>query len=137
MSIDPMRGRGVFAFGAKAPPEIRLAAWLLPTGGLLFVLVDVLWAFLGDSAGDVLLTPLLQLAVAVGVAGGLLRGSRLARLLGMLFVLTVALLHLSIVLQPLPVWIRIASGLIAASQIYVAVLLNTRPALLHTGGVRR
>jgi|GEM_PF-3879970 len=136
MSTGPMSGRGIFSIGARAPAEIRLACWLLFTAGLLFVLVDLLRAVTGEDSGGVFLVPLLQLVVGIGVAGGLLRGMRSARLLGLLFVLTAGLLHTLIALQPYPVWVRIASGLIAASQVYVAVLLNTRPALQYTGGAR-
>jgi len=131
-------GRWIFSIGARAPVEVRLAGWLLVTGGLLFVLVDVLRSAIeGDGGGGVFLVSLLQLVIAVGVAGGLLRGMRSARLAGLVFALAVAFLHTLIALQPLAVWVRIAAGLIAASQVYVAVLLNTRPALQHTGGVRR
>jgi len=134
----PAQGRGIFSIGSRAPAEIRLAGWLLVTGGLLFVLVDLIRVVTEDGTDDqVFLVPLLQLVVAVGIAGGLLRGMRSARLFGVVFVLAVALLHMSIVLQPFPLWVRIAAGVVAASQVYVAVLLNTRPALQHTGGVRR
>jgi hypothetical protein len=135
--ISPSPGRGIFSIGARAPAEIRLAAWLLVTGGLLFVLVDVLRVATEAGSDAAFLVPLLQLVIALGVAGGLVRGMRSARLFGLLFVLAVALLHISIALQPFPVWMRIAAGVIAASQVYVAVLLNTKPALQHTGGVRR
>jgi hypothetical protein len=133
----PTQGRGMFSVGAAAPPEIRLACWLLVTGGLVFVLVDVVRAATEDGDQQAFLVPLLQLLVAVGIAGGLLRGLRLARLLGLLFVLTVALLHTLIAMQPYPLWVRILTGLIAASQVYVAVLLNTKPALQYTGGAPR
>lgn len=137
MSNGSTPGRGIFGIGSRAPVEIRLAAWLLVAGGLLFVLVDLLRAATEDSDTAVFLVPLLQLVIALGVAGGLLRGMRLARLAGVVFALTLALFHLLVVLQALPPWVRIVSGIIAASQVYVAVLLNTRPALLHTGGARR
>lgn len=136
MNTGPASRRGIFSIG-PVPTEIRVAAWLLIAGGLAFVLVDLLMAVFEDGPDDqVFLLPLLQLAIAAGVAGGLLHGKRLARWIGMLFVLTAALIQIMIVLQPFPVWLRIAAGIIAASQVYVAVLLNTRPALLHTGGAR-
>jgi hypothetical protein len=138
MNAQPTPRRGLFSVGARAPVEIRLAAALLAAGGVLFLLVGLLRMPLdGGSATGLLMLPGLQLALAVGVAGGLIRGMRSARLLGMVFALLVALLHTSIALQPFALWVRIAAGLLAASQVYVAVLLNTRPALLHTGGVRR
>jgi hypothetical protein len=136
MSTGPVFGRGIFSIGGRAPVEIRLAGWLLVAGGVLFVLVDVLRAAAEEDSAGVFLVPLLQLVVGIGVAGGLLRGLRLARLVGVLFALTAGLLHTLIALQSYPVWVRIASGLIAASQVYVAVLLNTRPALQHTGSAR-
>ena len=133
----PTRGRGIFSIGARAPVEIRLAGWLLVTAGLLFVLVDLLRAVIEEGSQEqVFLLPLLQLVIAVGVTGGLLRGMRSARLIGLLFALTVALLHTLIAMQPHPLWVRIVAGVVAASQVYVAVLLNTRPALRHTGGAR-
>lgn len=131
----PTSRRGLPPIG-KVPAEIRLAAWLLVAGGLLFVLVDLIRAVTEEGDEDAFLVPLLQLLIAVGLAGGLLRGVRLARLLGVLFALTAALLHTLIAMQSYPLWVRIMSGLLAASQVYVAVLLNTRPALLHTGGAR-
>jgi hypothetical protein len=139
MSTGPTPGRGIFSIGSQAPPEIRLAAWLLFTGGMAFLLIGVLRipAEGSGSAEGLVLAPLTQLTMAIGIAGGLLHGSRLARLFGLVFVLLVALLHFSVLLQPFALWIRIGSGLIAASAAYVAVLLNTRPALMHTGGVRR
>ncbi|HEY3262494.1 MAG TPA: hypothetical protein VGJ95_19875 [Pseudonocardiaceae bacterium] len=129
-------GRWIFSIGSRAPIEIRLAGWLLVAGGLLFVLVDVLWSAT-DGGGGAFLVSVLQLVIAIGVTGGLLRGMRSARIVGLLFALTVAFLHILIALQSLPVWVRIVAGAIAVSQVYVAVLLNTRPALEHTGGVRR
>lgn len=138
MTTGPTSGRGIFSIGARAPLEIRLACLLLVAGALAFVLAGALRiAVEGGTADGLLFVPLLQLAVAIGIAGGLLRGIRTARLVGVLFVLVVALLHMSIALQAFPVWVRVASGLIAASQVYVAVLLNTRPALQHAGGARR
>jgi hypothetical protein len=141
----PDRGRGIFSIGGiagRAPTEIRLAAALLVAGGLVFVLMDLL-RMLVESGGPAqgaarpFLLPLLQLAIGIGVAGGLICGMRLARYAGMLVALTFALMHMVFALQPLPPWIRVMAGLVAASQVYVAVLLNTRPALLFTGGVRR
>lgn len=138
MSTGPTSRGGVFSVGGKVPTEIRVAAWLLVGGGLLFQLVGLLrLAIEGGSAESFLLVPTLQLVIALGMAAGLLRGLRSARLLGLLFVLLFALLHMFIVLQPFALWVRIASGILAAAAVYVAVLLNTRPALIYTGGVRR
>jgi hypothetical protein len=138
MSTGPSSGRGIFSIGAKAPVEIRLACALMVGGALLFVLVDLLLlALQRDSRDGPLLVPLLQLVIALGTAGGLLRGIRSARLFGLFFVLLAALFHFLIVLQPLPIWVRVVSGVIAASQVYVGVLLNTKPALQHSGGARR
>jgi len=131
-----MSRRGILPIG-NVPAEIRLAAWLLFTGGVLFVLVDLIRLATEGGDNEAFVLPLLQLVIALGIAGGLLRGMRLARLVGLLFALTVALLHTLIAMQPYPLWVRIAAGVIAASQVYVAVLLNTRPAVLHTGGARR
>jgi hypothetical protein len=138
MSTGPSSGRGIFSIGARAPLEIRLACALLVAGALAFLLVGALRlpSAQGSTEG-LLLPPLLQLVVAIGIAGGVLRGIRSARLVAVGFVLLVGLLHATIALQGIEVWVRIASGLIAASQVYVAVLLNTKPALEFAGGGRR
>jgi hypothetical protein len=138
MSTEPTSDRGgIFSVGGRAPTEIRVAAALLFGGGLLFQLVGLLRLLLeGGTAESFLLVPTLQLVVALGVAGGLLRGLRSARLFGVVFVLLFALLHTFIALQPFALWVRIAGGVLAIAHVYVAVLLNTRPALLYTG-VRR
>ena len=138
MSTGPTSRGGIFAIGGRVPTEIRVATWLLLAGGLLFQAVGLLrLAFEGGTVESFLLVPTLQLVISIGVAGGLLRGLRSARLFGLVFVLLFALLHTFIALQPFALWVRIVSGLMAAMQVYVAVLLNTRPALLYTGGVRR
>jgi hypothetical protein len=134
MSLDPTAGRRWLAVGGGSPVEIRAAAGLLVGGGLLFVITDLLWlAVDGGDTAQLLVVPLLQLAIGVGVAGGLIRGSRIARYVGLVFTLTFALLHMLFALQDGPILIRVLTGVIAASQIYAAVLLNTRPALDHTG----
>ncbi|HEY0639662.1 MAG TPA: hypothetical protein VGD67_18600 [Pseudonocardiaceae bacterium] len=138
MSLDPTAGRRWPLAGGDAPVEIKAAAGLLVGGGALFVITDLVLAAVEEDTSALLLVPLLQLGIGIGIAGGLLRGSRIARYAGLLFALTFALLHMLFALQGVALWIRIVTGVIAASQVYVAVLLNTRPALLHTGGrVRR
>ena len=137
MGTGPTSGRGIFSIGARAPLEIRVAASLLVGGAALFLLVGLLRLSMeGGGADSFTLLPMLVLVVAIGVAGGLLRGMRSARLFGLVFVLLVALLHASVALQSFPLWVRIVAVVLAASQVYVAVLLNTRPALLHSGGAR-
>jgi hypothetical protein len=133
-SSGPPAGRGL-PLGATPPVEIRLAAALLVGGAVLFMLMALLRAPLEDISADenLFLVPVLQLAIGLGVAGGLWLGKRAARLSGLVLALLFALLHLSVALQGFALWVRIVSGLIAATQIYVAVLLNTRPALEHTG----
>jgi hypothetical protein len=118
----------------NAPLEVRLAVGLLVGGGLLFLAMGLLRIPSEGSAGGLLMLPLLQLALAIGVAGGLWLGMRPARITGVVLALLAALVHLMIVLAPVPIWARIASGLIAISQVYVAVLLNTKPALDHSPG---
>lgn len=133
MSMDPTAGRRWLAIGGDLPVEIRVAVGLLIGGGLLFVAADLLWLALEGSASQLLVVPLLQLAIGAGVAGGLIRGSRIARYVGLLFVLTFAMFHMLFALQAGPIWIKVVTGVIAASLVYVAVLLNTKPALVHTG----
>lgn len=134
MSLDPSAGRRWLVVGGQLPVEIKAAIGLLIGGGVVFVLTDLLWLALeGGSTAQLLLVPLLQLGIGIGISGGLVRGSRVARYAGLLAALTFALFHMLFALQAAPVWIRIVTALIAASQVYVAVLLNTRPALEHTG----
>jgi hypothetical protein len=120
---------------STSPLELRLAAGLLTGSALVFVLV-ALGRMLDEGGGDWLQPPLLQLAVALGVSGGVLTGVRLARFVGIAVALTGALLHMVLALQPAPWWARLLSGLLAMAQIYAAVLLNTRPAVEFTLGGR-
>lgn len=131
-SSGPPAGRG-FAIGGDAPVEIRLAAGLLVGGSVLFVLGALLRIPEVGSSEGLFLLPLLQLALFIGIGGGLLLGKRLARISGVILALLFALLHLSVALQGLAIWVRVLGGVIAAGLIYAAVLLNTRPALEHTG----
>ena len=115
---------------------MRLAAGLLTGSALVFVLV-ALGRMLAEGGGGWLELPLLQLAVALGVSGGVLTGIRLARVVGVAVALAGALLHVVLALQPAaPWWARLVSGLLAVAQIYAAVLLNTRPAVEFTHGGR-
>ena len=120
----------------RAPMELRLAAALL-TGSALLFLLTALVRMLDEGGGGWLQLPLLQLAVAIGVAGGVLSGIRLARIVGIGVALLGGLLHMVLVLEPAPWWARAVSGLLAIVQIYVAVLLNTKPAVEFTGGRAR
>jgi hypothetical protein len=120
---------------STSPLELRLAAGLLTGSALVFVLV-ALGRMLDEGGGDWLQLPLLQLAVALGVSGGVLTGVRLARFVGIAVALAGALLHMVLALQPAPWWARLLSGLLAMAQIYAAVLLNTRPAVEYTLGGR-
>lgn len=133
-STGPSIGRGL-TVGGNVPLEIRLAAGLMVGAATTFLLAAALRMPLEDIGGGqgLFLLPVLQLTIAIGIAGGLVLGKRLARISGLVLALLFALLHLSVALQAFPLWVRIVSGLIAVSQIYVAVLLNTRPALEHTG----
>ena len=119
----------------RAPVELRLAAALM-TGSALLFLLTALARMLGEDGGGWLQLPLLQLAVAIGVAGGVLTGFRLARLAGIVVALLGGLLHMVLALQPAPWWARVVSGLLAIVHIYVAVLLNTKPAVEYCGGAR-
>jgi len=120
---------------STAPIELRLAAGLLTGSAVVFVLV-ALGRMLAEGGGGWLEVPLLQLAVALGVSGGVLIGNRLARILGIAVALAGALLHMVLALQPAPWWARLVSGLLAIAQIYAAVLLSTRPAVEFTAGGR-
>jgi hypothetical protein len=119
-----------------SPVELRLAAGLLTGSALAFVLMAV-GRMLAEGGGGWLQLPLLQLAVAIGVSGGMLTGIRLARIVGIAVALAGALLQMVLALQPAPWWARLVSGLLAIAQIYAAVLLNTRPAIEYTVGGRR
>jgi len=119
----------------RSPVELRLASALLVGSALAFLLVAVS-RMLVEGGGGWLQAPLLQLAVALGVAGGLLTGLRLARYAGIVVALLGALLHMVLALQPAPWWARVVSGVLAIVQVYAAVLLNTRPVVEYTGGGR-
>jgi hypothetical protein len=119
-----------------APIELRVAAGLLSGSALVFLLV-ALGRMLAEGGGGWVQPPLVQLAVALGVSGGVLTGSRLARFAGIAVALAGALLQMVLALQSAPWWARLVSGLLAMAQIYAAVLLNTRPAVEFTAGGRR
>jgi hypothetical protein len=120
----------------KSPLEVRLAAALLVGSAVVFVLAGLL-RMMTEGGGGLLSLPLLQLAFALGIAGGLLNGIRAARWAGFALALLGGLVHMIFALQPIPVWARIVSGLLAAAQVYAAVLLNTKPAVDSTGRAGR
>jgi hypothetical protein len=70
------------------------------------------------------------------VVAGLLVGLRASRYAGMVVVTLVALLDLLIALGGGPWWSRVLIGTLAATHIYVFVLLNTAPARRYLGGAR-
>lgn len=117
----------------RYPVELRLATALLAGSALAFLLTALLLMSTEGGAGWLQL-PLLQLALAIGVAGGVLTGIRLARYAGIAVALLGGLLHMVLALQSGPWWARIVSGLLAIVQVYAAVLLNTKPAVEFTGG---
>jgi hypothetical protein len=117
----------------RSPVELRLAAGLLVGSALLFLLM-ALGRMLDEGGGGWVQLPLLQLALALGVGGGVLTGIRLARYAGIAVALVGGLVHMVLALQPAPWWARIVFGIVAIAQVYAAVLLNTKPAVEFTGG---
>ncbi|GGM37332.1 hypothetical protein GCM10012275_05530 [Longimycelium tulufanense] len=107
------------------PLETRVAAALLAGAGVAFLLVGIArWAVEGGP--DLLLPPVVLTVFGVGVAAGLLAGWWWARRVGLVLAVVGAVFHLLIVLGGAPWWARLVSGLLAASQVYVLVLLNMR-----------
>ncbi len=118
-----------------APIEARLGTLVGVVGGLLFVLEGVFrWQGDGDTAW--LKFPIIILVLELVVVGGLLADIRFARPTAAVVYSLVGLVHLLAVLNDGPVWVRVLSGVLCAGHVFGVVLLNTRPARLHFGGVR-
>ncbi|GAA2661556.1 MULTISPECIES: hypothetical protein [Actinosynnema] len=113
--------------------EVRLAIMLGGGSAVAFVLVAAL-QLLVDPASASLVLPVAVAVIELGVVAGLWKGVRPARIGGMAVFLLFGLVHLLVVLGPTPVWVRLASAVIAAAHVFVAVLLNTRPARDHFSG---
>jgi hypothetical protein len=106
----------------RAPLEVRLSAGIVALGALVFVGVALAW----DT--QALRLPIGAGILAVAVCVGLVVGLRFVRIVTMVVVLLYALVHLLIAMGGGPWWVRLVSGLLCASYIYVAVLMNTQPA---------
>jgi hypothetical protein len=119
-----------------APVEARLATLIGAAGALVFVLMGLIQAQVeGDSA--LLRFPVVVAVLELLVVGGLAAGLRPARLTAAVLFGLVALVHLLVVLNDGPVWLRLLSGLLSAAHVFAVVLLNTRPARFHYLGGQR
>ncbi|MET0234936.1 MAG: hypothetical protein ABW224_09885 [Kibdelosporangium sp.] len=107
----------------NAPAEVRVAIGIVGLGGLLFILVSLLW----DATS--LRFPIGTGILAVAVCVGLLIRLRFARIVTLVVVTLFAVAHLLIALSDgAPWWVRAVSGILAAAYVYAAVVVNTEPA---------
>ncbi|MCP2257020.1 hypothetical protein LX15_000703 [Streptoalloteichus tenebrarius] len=110
-----------------SPLELRVAGALLAAAGLVFLALGVgRWA--AEGGADVVALPAVLAALGVGAGVAVLTGRRAARIVGMVVATVASVLHLLLALGGGAWWARLLSGVLAASQVYVFVLLNTRPA---------
>ncbi|PPK67618.1 hypothetical protein CLV40_107284 [Actinokineospora auranticolor] len=109
-----------------------MAAALLAATALAFVALGL--ARLSDSDAGVLGFPVgmgvIGLLGAVSVFVGLTR----ARIPVIVFTVLAAVAHTTFAFGGLPVWYRVASGILAAAHVYAAVLLLTKPAAEYLKG---
>ncbi|SHF32184.1 hypothetical protein [Streptoalloteichus hindustanus] len=109
------------------PLELRVAGALLAGAGLAFLALG-LGRWSAEGGADVLVLPCALAVLGVAAGAAVLTAHRAARIVGMVVASVAAVLHLLLALGGGAWWARLLSGLLAASQVYVFVLLNTGPA---------
>jgi hypothetical protein len=120
----------------NVPTEVFIATVIGAAGALAFALMGLVqWQVEGDSV--LIKFPVIVAALGLLAVGGLVTRLRPARLTAACVFGLVALVHLLAVLNDVPVWIRVASGVLSAAHVFAVVLLNTRPARLHFLGGQR
>ncbi|MBM7775710.1 hypothetical protein JOD54_005914 [Actinokineospora baliensis] len=110
------------------PLEVKVASLLLVGAALAFVGLGVAR---GDSGA--LTFPLLLGVIGVLAGASVFAGKFATPVL--VFAGLAAVAHAAIALSPVPLWIRIGSGVLAAAHVYAAVLVLTRPARVFMGKV--
>jgi hypothetical protein len=117
--------------GDATRSDVRVCAALLGGAGLVF-LVESLIRLSSQGAG-ILYVPLVQLVLDGTAVGVILTGNRLLRPGVLIIAILGSLVHMVILLGDGPIWTRVVSALLAVMQLYVLVLLNTKPIRVHFG----
>ncbi|HEX3788639.1 MAG TPA: hypothetical protein VHW44_12320 [Pseudonocardiaceae bacterium] len=112
------------------PFDVWLCVLLMAGAGIVFMVESLIRLSTVGGAG-LLQFPATMLLFELAAAAGALAGARWARPVVLIIVILAALLHIVIVLGDGPGWTRIVSGVLAASQIYALVVLNTKPVREH------
>ncbi|PSL57965.1 hypothetical protein B0I31_101179 [Saccharothrix carnea] len=120
----------------NGPIEVFLATVIGAVGALVFALMGLIqWQVQDDPVAFKF--PVIVAVLGLLAVGGLVAGPRPARLIAAFVFGLVALIHLLAVLNQVPVWIRVLSGLLSAAHIFAVVMLNTKPARIHFLGGQR
>jgi hypothetical protein len=116
------------------PLEVRVA--MIINGGAATVFFAVaLIRQLVEGGGGLLAVPIYLVILAAGTIVLLVTRPRNTRLLAGITALLPVLLHLLVVLGGQAWWVRVLSGVLAATYVYSVVLINTKPARIHLDGL--
>jgi hypothetical protein len=118
--------------GSRLPFDVLACALLIGGSGLVFLVVGLV-RFLSEGGFGILEVPIIVFVLQLGAAIAMLTGFRLARPVIVVLVVLVALMHMVIALDNGFAWTRVASGVLAAANVYALVLCNTRPVRAHFG----
>lgn len=119
-------------FGGRVGFDVWLGALLVAAPGVVFLVESLIRAFTEGGDG-ILALPVVLLVLEGGAAVAVLTGTRWARPLVLILVILAALLHMVIALGEGLLWTRMVSAILAVSQVYVLVVLNTKPVREHFG----
>jgi hypothetical protein len=116
---------------ARTRSDVRVCAALLGVAGLVFMVESLIR--LSSQGAGILYVPLVQLVLDGTAVGVILTGNRLLRPGVLVIAILGSLVHMVILLGGGPIWTRVVSALLAVMQLYVLVLLNTKPIRVHFG----
>ncbi|HEX4703401.1 MAG TPA: hypothetical protein VH352_14840 [Pseudonocardiaceae bacterium] len=116
---------------AKTRTDVRVCAALLGGAGLVFMVESLIR--LSSQGTGILYVPIVQLVLDGTAVGVILTGNRLLRPGVLIIAILGSLVHMVILLGGGPIWTRVVSALLAVMQLYVLVLLNTKPIRVHFG----
>jgi hypothetical protein len=114
--------------GSARPREVWLSTAALGGGAIVFLGVALLRMVAEGGGSDLWRLPVGLAVVALAGCGGLVFRLRFARVAAFVVLLVVAALYLLIALGDGSWWVRLASGVLAAANVYAMVLVNTQPA---------
>ncbi|GAA4025548.1 hypothetical protein GCM10022247_57870 [Allokutzneria multivorans] len=110
----------------KRPVELWATLACLVGAELVFLVAGLVrWA--AEGGADLIVLPLVLLALSLVAAGSIMARIGIARAGAIAIAIFAGLLHLLVVLGDGPVIARVISGIVGAAQIYAVVLLSTGP----------